>query len=33
MTPVFIIGLAALAVTYAAERAVAAIKRRIRCRA
>ncbi len=33
MTPVFLIGLAALAATYAAERAVAAIKRRRRCRA
>jgi hypothetical protein len=32
MTPVFIIGLATLAAVYAAERAVAAIKRRLRCR-
>jgi hypothetical protein len=33
MTPAFLIGLATLAATYAAERAVAAIKRRRRCRA
>ena len=32
MTPVFILGLATLAVTYAAERAVTAIKRRLQCR-
>jgi hypothetical protein len=33
MTPVVIIGLATLAATYAAERAVARLKRRIPCRA
>jgi hypothetical protein len=33
VTPVFLIGLAALAATYAAERAVARLKRRRRCRA
>jgi hypothetical protein len=33
MTPVFLIGLATLAATYATERVVAVIKRRRRCRA
>jgi hypothetical protein len=33
MTAVYVLGLATLAATYAAERAVAAIKRRRRCRA
>jgi hypothetical protein len=32
MTPVYIIGLATLAAVYATERAVARLKRRIRCR-